>query len=127
VLTAPDGAKALELIASAPVDCVILDLEMPGMDGFEVLRALEKKGSAVPVIVYTGTGSYDRCVQAVRLGAYGFVDKAEAVARVVQEIDNAVSRGRMVRELRSLQSRVDGEAALVGDSPAMRGLREAIA
>ena len=61
VITASDGAKALELIAGAPVDCVILDLEMPGMDGFEVLRVLERKGIPVPVIVYTGTGNYERC------------------------------------------------------------------
>jgi DNA-binding NtrC family response regulator len=79
VLTAPTGEKALAILASAPVDCVVLDLEMPGMDGFEVLRTLERKGSQVPVIVYTGTGSYDRCVQAVRLGAFGFVDKNEPI------------------------------------------------
>jgi two-component system nitrogen regulation response regulator NtrX len=79
------------------------------------------------VIVYTGTGSYDRCVQAVRLGAYGFVDKAEPIERVVQEIEHAVSRGRMVRELRTLRSRFDRETPLVGDSPPMRSLRDAIA
>jgi two-component system nitrogen regulation response regulator NtrX len=127
VLTAPDGAKALELIASAPVDCVILDLEMPGMDGFEVLRALEKKGSAVPVIVYTGTGSYDRCVQAVRLGAYGFVDKAEAVPRVVHEIESALERRRLRGELLSLRRQLGRETSLVGSSAAMTGLREMIA
>ena len=60
VVTAPSGEKALEILGAAPVDCVVLDLEMPGMDGFEVLRVLERKGSQVPVIVYTGTGSYDR-------------------------------------------------------------------
>ena len=62
------------------------------MDGFEVLRILERKGIPVPVIVYTGTGNYERCVQAIRLGAYGFVDKAEPVARVVQEIESALER-----------------------------------
>ena len=66
---AQDGRQALERLGGEPVDCVILDLEMPGMDGFEVLRALERRGSEVPVIVYTGTGNFDRCIQAVRLGA----------------------------------------------------------
>ena len=46
VLTAPTGEKALEILASAPVDCVILDLEMPGMDGFEVLRDAGAEGVA---------------------------------------------------------------------------------
>ena len=120
---AAGGEAALDLLAREPIDCVVLDLEMPGTDGFEVLRRLQQRGIDTPVIVYTGTGSYDRCVQAVRLGAYGFVDKAEPIERVVQEIENAVSRGRLVKELRSLQSRFDGETSLIGDSAPMRSLR----
>ena len=126
-LVAAGGDQALDVLAREPIDCVVLDLEMPGIDGFEVLRRLQQRGIDTPVIVYTGTGSYDRCVQAVRLGAYGFVDKAEPIERVVQEIENAVSRGRLVKELRTLRSRFDGETPLVGDSPAMRSLRDAIA
>jgi two-component system, NtrC family, nitrogen regulation response regulator NtrX len=126
-MVAAGGEQALDVLAREPIDCVVLDLEMPGIDGFEVLRRLQQRGIETPVIVYTGTGSYDRCVQAVRLGAYGFVDKAEPIERVVQEIENAVSRGQMVKELRTLRSRFDGETPLVGDSPAMRSLREAIA
>ena len=124
---AAGGDEALEILARDPIDCVVLDLEMPGTDGFEVLRRLQQRGIDTPVIVYTGTGSYDRCVQAVRLGAYGFVDKAEPIERVVQEIENAVSRGRLVRELRTLRSRFDGETPLVGESAPMRSLRDAIA
>jgi two-component system nitrogen regulation response regulator NtrX len=126
-MVAAGGEKALDVLAREPIDCVVLDLEMPGIDGFEVLRRLQQRGIDTPVIVYTGTGSYDRCVQAVRLGAFGFVDKAEPIERVVQEIENAVSRGRMVKELRTLRSRLDGDTLLVGDSPAMRALRDAIA
>src|SRR6476661_8160691 len=109
------------------VDCVILDLEMPGMDGFEVLRALERRGSEVPVIVYTGTGNYDRCIQAVRLGAYGFIDKSEPVERVVREIELAIERRRLLAAVRSLRRRLDGGSTLVGGSAAMLRLREQIA
>jgi DNA-binding NtrC family response regulator len=126
-LVAGGGEEALEMLAREPIDCVVLDLEMPGTDGFAVLRSLQQRGIETPVIVYTGAGSYDRCVQAVRLGAYGFVDKAEPIERVVQEIENAVSRGRMARELRTLRSRFDGETSLIGDSAPMRALRSAIA
>ena len=121
------GDEALDVLGREPIDCVVLDLEMPGTDGFEVLRRLHQRGIDTPVIVYTGTGSYDRCVQAVRLGAYGFVDKTEPIERVVQEIESAVSRGRLVNELRTLRSRFDGETPLIGDSPPMRILRDAIA
>ena len=127
VLTAPTGEKALEILAAAPVDCVVLDLEMPGMDGFEVLRALERKGSQVPVIVYTGTGSYDRCVQAVRLGAYGFIDKAEPMERVVHEIESALERSRLRAENSALRRQLGRETSLVGGSAAMAELRATIA
>ena len=125
-IVAAGGGEALDLLGREPIDCVVLDLEMPGTDGFDVLRGLQQRGIDTPVIVYTGTGSYDRCVQAVRLGAYGFVDKAEPIERVVQEIENAVSRGRMAKELRSLRSRFDGETSLIGDSMPLRALCSAI-
>ena len=66
-----------QILETEPVDCVILDLEMPGVDGFEVLAAIRASGRDMPVIVYTGTGSYDRCVRAVKLGAYSFIAKDE--------------------------------------------------
>ncbi len=127
VLTAQTGEKALEILGSAPVDCVVLDLEMPGMDGFEVLRALERKGSQVPVIVYTGTGSYDRCVQALRRGAYGFIDQAEPMERVVHEIESAMERSRLRSENSALRRQLGRETSLVGASAAMTELRSAIA
>src|SRR5437870_1577201 len=65
-IVAAGGGEALDLLGREPIDCVVLDLEMPGTDGFDVLRGLQQRGIDTPVIVYTGTGSYDRCVQAVR-------------------------------------------------------------
>src|SRR6188472_4042929 len=85
VSIASGGEQALDILTREPIDCVVLDLEMPGTDGFDVLRRLKQQELDVPVIVYTGTGSYDRCIQAVRLGASGFIDKSEPVERVVQE------------------------------------------
>jgi DNA-binding NtrC family response regulator len=127
VLTAGDGKRALDLLAGSVVDCMILDLEMPGMDGFEVLRALERLGNEVPVIVYTGTGNYERCIQAVRLGAYGFIDKAEPMEHVVQEVQAAIERKRLRAEVAALQRKLGVETSLVGSSPSIARLREAIA
>jgi DNA-binding NtrC family response regulator len=127
VIVAGDGRQALERLGGEAVDCILLDLEMPGMDGFEVLRALEHRGSEIPVIVYTGTGNYDRCIQAVRLGAYGFIDKSEPMERAAQEIAGAVERRRLRAELDSLRQRMDAGSSLVGSSAAMVRLREAVA
>jgi DNA-binding NtrC family response regulator len=125
-LVADHGATALEAIGREAVDCIVLDLEMPGMDGFEVLRLLSQRGIETPVIVYTGTGNFDRCIQAVRLGAAGFVDKAEPIERIVQEIASAVERHRLRLEVSTLQHRL-GETSIVGTSPAVVKLRELIA
>jgi two-component system nitrogen regulation response regulator NtrX len=127
VTVAPGGEQALDLLQRDPIDCVVLDLEMPGIDGFEVLRRLKQQSIDVPVIVYTGTGSFDRCIQAVRLGASGFIDKTEPIERVVQEVEHAISRGRLAREVRSLRAHVNADSPLIGDSPPMRALRAAIA
>ena len=126
VAVANGGAAALERLQAEPVDCVILDLEMPGMDGFEVLRTLKHRGSDTPVIVYTGTGNFDRCIEAVRLGAAGFIDKAEPMERVAQEVEHAIERHRLRAEVFALQTRL-GESTLLGRSRAMDELRNTIA
>src|SRR5881397_981326 len=125
-LIAQSGRTALESLTRDSVDCVILDLEMPGMDGFEVLRSVERLGLRVPVIVYTGTGDYDRCAQAIRLGAYSFIDKAEPMERVAQEVENAIERRRLTAEVTLLRRGFGLESPLVGTSPALAKLKEAI-
>ncbi|MCL7966580.1 MAG: sigma-54 dependent transcriptional regulator [marine benthic group bacterium] len=124
---ATGGREALEVLAEEAVDAVLLDLEMPGVDGFEVLETMVRRGDETPVVVYTGTGDFDRCVRAIRLGAYGFIDKADSMRRVVHEIESAVSRGRLEFEVRELRARVTEESPLVGSSPPMQELREAMA
>jgi len=124
---ATGGREALEVLAEEAVDAVLLDLEMPGVDGFEVLEKLGRRADETPVIVYTGTGDFDRCVRAIQLGAYGFIDKADSMRRVVHEIENALSRGRLNFEVRELRARVTEESPLVGSSRPMRELREAMA
>lgn len=124
---ASGGAEALRIVASEPVDCMILDLEMPGMDGFAVLRQLSHRGIDLPVIVYTGTGNFERCVQAVRLGAWGFIDKAEPMERVAREVENALRHRRLSARVRELEAREDAETPLVGSGPSMARLRAALA
>ena len=125
-LVAHSGRAALDLLEREAVDCVILDLEMPGMDGFDVLRTMERRGFRIPVLVYTGTGNYDRCTEAIRLGARSFIDKAEPMERVVQEVEHALEQQRLAGQLAVLRGRLDSEAPLVGASPAMQELKDAI-
>ena len=122
-----DGDDALASLARDSIDCVILDLEMPGRDGFDVLRAMRERGIETPVVVYTGTGNFDRCAQAIRLGAYSFVDKSDAVERVAREVENAVERRMLLTEVAELRRYAAEDTALRGASPAMKKLKDAIA
>jgi two-component system nitrogen regulation response regulator NtrX len=124
---ASSGDEALQLVATENIDCMILDLEMPGKDGFAVLRALKERGIDFPVIVYTGTGSFDRCVQAMRLGAYTFIDKSDPVERVAREVETAIERRALIAEVASLRRYAAEDTALRGSSPAMQKLKDGIA
>jgi two-component system nitrogen regulation response regulator NtrX len=125
--TTSEGTAALKVLESEPVDCVLLDLEMPAMDGFGVLEAMRERGVTVPVIVYTGTGNYERCVRAVKLGAYSFLDKSESMEKVAREVENALERTRLAAEVRALRLRLGESGHLLGESKAMQTLRETIA
>ncbi len=125
-LVAHSGQEALDVLEREALDCMILDLEMPGLDGFDVLRAMERRGCRVPVIVYTGTGNYDRCTQAIRLGARSFIDKAEPMERVVQEIEHTLERERLAGRVAALQASVEADASLIGTSHAMQQLKDAL-
>jgi two-component system nitrogen regulation response regulator NtrX len=92
-----------------------------------VLRVLRERSIATPVIVYTGTGSYERCVQAIKLGAYTFIDKDEPMERVAREVENAIERRRILDEVALLRRYADDESALLGSSAPMRALKDAIA
>jgi DNA-binding NtrC family response regulator len=125
-LQADGGRAALDLLATEPVDCMILDLEMPDLDGFQVLAEMKRQGDRTPVIVYTGTGSYDRCVRAVKLGAHAFLAKDEPLERVVQEVDNAIQWARLRDEVVKLRREAGHDSPLIGDSRAMQTLRDGI-
>ncbi len=124
-VTATSGERALAILRERPVDGMILDLEMPGMDGFALLKRLRQEEHAPPVIVYTGTGNYERCVRAIKLGAYSFIDKAEPMERVIREIENALEAHELAQENRDLRRRL-GAGRLLGESTAMRALHEQI-
>jgi len=124
---AAGGKEALDVLEREAVDCIILDLEMPGIDGFEVLRTIRQRNLPIPVIVYTGAGNFDRCIRAIKLGAYSFIDKAEPMERVVREVENALVRTRLETEVAGLRRALGTDSPLLGESTAMCTLKEHIA
>ncbi len=129
VMTAGNGKEALALLAGHQVDVVILDLEMPVMDGLTMLERLAKDGPHyMPVIVYTATGNFQRCVKAVQLGAYNFFDKQEvSIEQLAQAVENALQQRNLTLENLALKRAAGHDSPIIGSSPAIRKLRQEIA
>ncbi len=129
VLTAANGKEAIEMLAKEDIDVVILDLEMPVMDGIETLDRIKRDGfDDIPVIVYTAKGSFQSCVQAVQLGAFNFFDKEEIkMEQLIRVIENALDHRRNILEIRSLRRAARQDSLLVGVSAATEKLRRQIA
>jgi DNA-binding NarL/FixJ family response regulator len=92
---AADGLRALELVADLHPDVVVLDLGLPVMDGFEVIRALREEGSTVRIIVLTGQVGGRAVFESIRLGADGFAEKTGSIDEIAAAIE-AVAGGTRV-------------------------------
>jgi signal transduction histidine kinase len=98
--TCDDAADALNRIRETDYDAIISDIKMPGLDGLEVLREIKKLRPKTPTLLITGHGEHDLAVQALRGGAYDFVQKPIDRDYFVASLERAV-------ELRRLERRVD--------------------
>ena len=122
VLTA-DGAKAaLEIARTHRVQVVLTDLMMPGTSGVELLRALKQVSPDTEVVVMTAYGTVETAVQAMRDGAYDFVEKPLKRMTIVKSVRKAAERQSLVAENRSLRHEIKllTRREIVGQSPALR-------
>ena len=126
---AGDGEQALELARATQPSVVITDLIMPGLDGLDLLRALNEELPYAAVILLTGQGSIDTAVAAMKEGAYDFLTKPVEVARLKLLIPKAAEKAEALREVAVLRRRVKqlwGLGRLVGTSPAMQAVHRLI-
>jgi len=122
-LEAENGEEALSVLEDQGADAVLLDVEMPKMDGLATLEAMRDRGIAVPAIVLTAHGSIERAVRAVKLGAFDFIEKPPSIERILLAVGHALDRGRLVSENRRLAEESGATAGMLGDSEPMRALR----
>lgn len=127
--TAGTCAEARTRFARGGLNAVILDLRLPDGDGLTLLSEFRQRGPDVPVIMLTAHGAIDTAIEAMRLGAFGFLTKPfdhhELLQRVRHAIENSALR-REVADLRRIVGDADG-ATLVGASSAIELVRDLIA
>lgn len=109
---------------------VVTDIRMPGMDGFTLMTELLEIDPELPVILITGHGDVQLAVEAMRAGAYDFIEKPFASAYLTDTVGRALEKRRMTLEIRKLRSAVGGrdllEARLMGRAPVMVEIRRQI-
>jgi DNA-binding NtrC family response regulator len=123
---ATNGPEAVELFAGNSYDIVLCDIKMPGMDGIEVLDNLMQKSPEVPVIMISGHGNIDTAVEAIKKGAYDFIEKPLDLNRLLVTIRNATERVELVTETRVLKRKISKAWDIVGESPAIVKVKEMI-
>jgi two-component system OmpR family response regulator len=125
---AAGGDQALDLLGREAIDCVVLDLEMPGTDGFEVLRRLRHRGSKVPVLILTARDALDDRVKGLDLGADDYLTKPfdlpELEARVRALIRRGQSGGASLLSHGALRLDTAGRRATLNGVPLDLSARE---
>src|SRR2546422_10125609 len=126
-LEAASGPEGVEATRREMPDAVLLDIKMPGMDGLEALQAIRAKDAYTPVLMISGHGDIPTAVEAIHKGAYDFREKAVESERILTALRNAIERKRLREENLRLRHAVEAGLRLVGESRAMKQVREAIA
>jgi DNA-binding NtrC family response regulator len=123
VLTADSGRAALDVCRRERVHVVVSDLMMPQMSGIDLLRALETVAPDVEVVLMTAYGTIETAVEAMREGAYDFVEKPLKRMHIVKTVRKAAERYALVAENRELKqelSALRGPRAIVGSAQSLR-------
>jgi len=130
VVEAADGTAALEIMRRQDVDCCLLDILMPGMDGIEVLGCIKRLDATIEVVLVTAVRTLRTAVEAMRLGAYDYLTKPFPMEELRGAVHGAPERRALRREARYLREGPawhEGLDELIGGSAAMRRVYELIA
>lgn len=122
VATVATGEEALGALSKEIFDVVLLDVQLPGLNGLEILRQLKASGNRVPVVMISGHATVEQAAEAVREGAADFLEKPLGLERVLVTVGNVLERSRLAQRLQEEEEEVE----LTGVSPAIQELRRQI-
>ena len=123
---ARDGAEGLQKLESTHYDLAFCDIKLPKMDGMEVLTRAKDKNISCPFIMISAHGTTEMAVDAIRMGAYDFLQKPPDLNRLLITVRNALDRQSLIRETKSLRKKVSRKYEMIGNSPALEQVREMV-
>ncbi len=123
-----DGLSCLVKIKQNKYDVVILDIKMPEMDGMEAIERLQEIAPDIPVIMISGHGNIDTAVEAVKKGAFDFIQKPPDLNRMLITIRNAMDKSSLITEKKVLQKKVTKNSVqeIIGDSKSIAFIKDTI-
>ena len=129
VTVCPDGIKAVEALAEHAYDCLLVDLDMPGMHGIEVIERCKEISPETEAIVLTGKGSTDTAVAALRLGAFDYLQKPCRLVELKSLLGRVAAKRELNHQVQALKlrlDRVEGQPTMIGSHPLMQRVKALI-
>jgi DNA-binding NtrC family response regulator len=128
ITEAEDGPTALKILEKETFDVIFCDIKMPRMDGMEALSKLKEKGVETPVIMITGHGNVETAVEALKKGAYDFIQKPLDLNRILVSVRNASNQQALQKETKTLRKKINKSAgsSIVGESNAILEIKKMI-
>src|ERR1700741_3433074 len=123
---AASGPDGVAVVKRDPPDVVLLDIKMPGMNGLETLAEIRKADESLPVAMISGHGTITDAMQATRLGAFDFIEKPFTSERVLVTVQKGLELRSLRQENRELKLAMESKYEIVGGSPALRRVLEAV-
>ncbi|HVZ97708.1 MAG TPA: sigma-54 dependent transcriptional regulator [Chitinophagaceae bacterium] len=123
---ASDGEEGLRRFKEKNFDIVLCDIKMPKIDGIEFLEKAKEINSEVPIIIISGHGNIETAVEAVKKGAYDYISKPPDLNRMLITLRNAMEKTSLVAETKVLKRRVSKVQEMVGESAAIKKIKETI-
>lgn len=123
---AQDGLEGLTMAQKEKFDIILCDIKMPKMDGMEALEKLMDAAVDAPVVMISGHGNIETAVEAVKKGAYDFIQKPLDLNRLLVTIRNAMDKSNLVTETRTLKKKISKTYDMIGESGAIGKIKEMI-
>lgn len=123
---AADGEEGLKKFKDRTYDVVLCDIKMPKIDGLEFLQKAVDVNPDVPIIMISGHGNIETAVEAVKKGAYDFIQKPPDLNRLLITIRNAMERNNLVTETKVLRRKVNKVQEMIGESTGIAKIKDTI-
>ena len=126
VSIAENGLEGLVAVKTNKPEVVFCDIKMPKMEGIEVLERIKEIAPETSVVMISGHGTIDTAIEAIKKGAYDFIEKPLDLNRILITIKNATDKSQLLQEQQILKTKVSKKYEMIGSSAALNHIREMI-